>query len=133
MNKIDYHLQTQRLRRLCEAFQPMALIVERNSMGEPLIEQLERMDLPVQPFTTTSSSKSGVIEALAIALEKAELRILDDPTLLAELQGYEALRLPSGMLRYGAPEGMHDDTVMALAFAWHGVASAVIPHIGIAG
>jgi len=36
------------------------------------------------------------------------------------LQAYEAERLPSGMLRYSAPEGYHDDCVMALALAWHG-------------
>ncbi len=30
-------------------------------------------------------------------------------------------RLPSGLLRYGAPEGMHDDMVMSLALAWQAV------------
>jgi len=30
-------------------------------------------------------------------------------------------RLPSGMVRYSAPAGLHDDTVMALALAWQGV------------
>ena len=30
-------------------------------------------------------------------------------------------RLPSGMMRYSAPDGMHDDTVMALALAWQGM------------
>jgi hypothetical protein len=33
----------------------------------------------------------------------------------------QAETLPSGLLRYGAPAGQHDDTVMALAMAWHGV------------
>ena len=36
-------------------------------------------------------------------------------------------RLPSGLLRYGAPSGGHDDTVMALAMAW----SVVSGQIGI--
>jgi hypothetical protein len=30
-------------------------------------------------------------------------------------------RLPSGMVRYSAPDGMHDDTVMATALMWHGM------------
>jgi hypothetical protein len=30
-------------------------------------------------------------------------------------------RLPSGTYRYSAPPGLHDDTVIALALAWHGV------------
>ena len=29
--------------------------------------------------------------------------------------------LPSGLVRYGAPTGMHDDYVMSLALAWSGV------------
>ena len=36
---------------------------------------------------------------------------------------YQAERLPSGLLRYGAPSGQHDDTVMALAMAWSAVSS----------
>jgi hypothetical protein len=31
---------------------------------------------------------------------------------------YQAERLPSGQMRYGAPSGQHDDCVMALAIAW---------------
>jgi hypothetical protein len=29
-------------------------------------------------------------------------------------------------LRYGAPEGMHDDIVMSLAIAWHAAARSKI-------
>jgi len=52
------------------------------------------------------------------------LAILDDPVLVGELQAYDMQRLPSGMVRYGAPEGMHDDTVMSLALAWSAVADS---------
>jgi hypothetical protein len=41
--------------------------------------------------------------------------------LVSELVAYQAERLPSGLLRYGAPGGQHDDTVMALAMAWSAV------------
>ena len=37
--------------------------------------------------------------------------------LLGELLAYQAERLPSGLLRYGAPEGSHDDCVIALAWS----------------
>ncbi len=40
--------------------------------------------------------------------------------LIAELESFEANRLPSGKWRYSAPDGMHDDTVIALALAWYG-------------
>ena len=77
--------------------------------------------LPVRAFQTTNATKAQIIDALALAFERGEITILNDPTLVGELQAYEMQRLPSGMARYSAPEGMHDDTVMALALAWHAV------------
>jgi hypothetical protein len=119
-NQIDYVLQIARLKALARRFNTRTLIPERNSIGEPLIEQLKREDYRVHPFTTTNASKAEAIDALTLAFEKQELRILNLLVLIDELQAYEAERLPSGLLRYSAPEGYHDDCVMALALAWHG-------------
>lgn len=120
-NQIDYQVQLGRLRATCERFPPAAIVAEANSMGQPLIEQLQRDGLPVVPFMTTNATKAQIIDALALAFERGDIRILADPVQVAELQAYEMERLPSGLMRYGAPEGMHDDTVMALALAWHAV------------
>lgn len=119
-NQIDYTLQLKRLKAVYERFRPDVVIPERNSMGEPLIEQLIADDLPIQPFTTTAGSKKNAVEALALAFERGDLKIIPDPMLLGELQAYEMQRLPSGMLRYTAPGGMHDDCVTALMLAWSG-------------
>lgn len=117
-NQIDYTVQVGRLQALAERFHPVVIVAERNSMGEPLVEQLQRLDLPVQPFLTTNATKTAAIDALALAFERGAMRILPETALVSELQAYESERLPSGLMRYGAPEGMHDDTVMALAMAW---------------
>lgn len=117
-NQIDYTVQTDRLRALCERFRPSAVVVERNSIGEPLIEMLLRQGLPIVPFNTTNASKAAIIDGLALAFERQSIQIIDDPVLLAELQAYEMERLPSGLLRYSAPDGLHDDCVMSLALAW---------------
>lgn len=119
-NQIDYTLQSSRLSALCERFKPQAVIAERNSIGEPIIERLRRDGLPVKPFLTTNASKTNAIEALALAFERGDLRIIADQVLVGELQAYEMERLPSGLTRYNAPTGMHDDCVMALALAWQG-------------
>jgi hypothetical protein len=122
-NKVDYTVQVGRLRALCERFKPDAVYAEQNSMGEPIIEQLQRLNLPVFPFQTTNASKAGIIDGLALAFERGELRVLDDDVCVGELLAYHAERLPSGLLRYSAPEGLHDDCVMALALAWMGAGS----------
>lgn len=125
-NRVDYALQVGRLLALYAAFKPDAVYAEQNAMGEPIVEQLQRQNVPVQPFQTTNASKAAVIDGLALAFERGELRILDDPVLIGELQAYQAERLPSGLLRYGAPEGMHDDCVIALALAYHGASAPTV-------
>jgi len=117
-NKIDYIIQSERLKTLVNRYEPTTVIAEANSMGQPIIERLVDDGLPVQPFTTTSATKAEIIRGLQSAFENGELRILNNPTLIGELQAYEQERSPSGLWKFGAPEGMHDDTVIALALAW---------------
>ena len=118
-NQIDYVVQRGRLTALAGRFNPDAILAESNSMGEPIIEQLQRDGLPVRGFTTSNASKALAIEALALAFEQGAIRIINDPILIGELQAYESERLPGGMTRYSAPQGMHDDCVMAAAIGWH--------------
>jgi phage FluMu gp28-like protein len=120
-NQIDYSIQLGRLLALAERFKPEIIIAERNSIGDPLVERLRDMGLPVEPFLTTQASKQQVIDALSLAFERGDLRIIPDPVLVSELQAYEAVRLPSGMLRYSAPEGMHDDCVISVCLAWQAI------------
>jgi phage terminase large subunit-like protein len=120
-NRIDYTVQRGRLEAMAGRYNPSVILAESNSMGEPIIEQLQRDGLPVRGFTTTNATKAQAIEALALAFERGDISILNDPVLVGELQAYEMERLPSGMVRYGAPEGMHDDTVMSLALAWQAI------------
>lgn len=128
-NQIDYALQVGRLEALAKHWRATAIIAERNSMGEPLVEQLQRTGLPVMPFTTTNASKTQAIDALALAFERKEIEIFNDPVLVNELQSYEMERLPSGMMRYSAPEGMHDDCVISLALAWQGAQMGTRPRL----
>lgn len=119
-NQVDYMIQLGRLLALAERFNPAAIIAESNAMGQPLIDQLQRTDLPVTPFLTTNATKAAAVDALALAFERGELRIPNDPVLIGELQAYEMEHLPSGLIRYSAPEGLHDDCVVSLALAWQG-------------
>jgi hypothetical protein len=117
-NKVDYHVQVQRLKALCDKWKPRVIVAESNSMGEPIIEQLRRDGLPVRPFLTTASSKAEAIESLSLAFEQGSIHIPNDYTLIQELEAYEMERLPSGNIRYNAPSGLHDDMVMSLALAF---------------
>jgi hypothetical protein len=125
----DYALQTARLRALAERFDVAQIIAEANSMGGPLVEQLLNEGLPVVGFQTTNASKALIIDGLALAFERGDIRIIDDATLVSELQAYEAERLPGGLIRYSAPDNMHDDCVISLALAWSAAATAGMEYV----
>jgi hypothetical protein len=129
-SEIDYELQTERLHAWAEAYKPVLVVAEANAMGRPLIERLQtgyarlvgraRPALPVWAWDATNASKAALVQALGLAIERGDLTLLDDAVQTAELLGYEAAVLPSGMIRYGAPSGQHDDTVIALGLAYLG-------------
>ena len=79
----------------------------------------------VRGFVFTGQSKPPLIESLALALEREECQWQADPVWTSELEAYEVKYSGiAGRAVYSAPEGVHDDTVMARALAWHGVAGS---------
>ena len=120
MTNTDYNAQRSRLLALWERFGQPPVLAEYNSMGGPMVEALQNMGINVTPFNTTNASKAQIIQALELAFERRQITILDDEEQTNELLAYESERLPSGLVRYGAPEGAHDDMVMALAIAHWG-------------
>ena len=131
-NQVGWGLQRDRLKSLVQRWNPQIIWAEANSIGEPNIEALLQEGLPVRPFLTTGKSKSPLIESLALAIERNDITLLNDPVLLAELANYSLERLPSGSWRYGAPAGGHDDTVIATALAWYGARHSSRPSFDFA-
>ena len=119
MTDTDFASQRARLAALSERFGYAPILAESNSIGQPNIEALQMMGVPVTGFVTSNASKAQIIQGLELAFERREIAILDEPVLINELMAYQSERLPSGLVRYSAPEGLHDDTVIALALAWH--------------
>jgi len=96
-NKIDYIIQSNRLKTLVNRYKPTTVIAEVNAMGQPIVERLADEGLPIQPFTTTNATKAEVVRGLQNAFENGEIKILNDPTLIGELQAYEQERTSSGL------------------------------------
>lgn len=121
MQDTDYATQRLRLKALAERYNNAYIIAEANSMGQPNIEALQNMGCGVQAFVTTNATKANIIQGLELAFERGEIALLADEYQITELMAYQSEKLPSGLIRYGSPEGLHDDTVMSLALAWSGL------------
>lgn len=121
-NQVDWALQRGHLTSMARKWKVSTIVAERNSIGSPNIEALQRDNLPVVAFDTTASSKPPLIESLVLAFERSEIGILANEVLIGELEAYERIvSEQTGRSRYSAPEGQHDDCVMSLALSWWGV------------
>ena len=121
-NKIEWAFQRARLRAVYDRWQVSDILVETNSIGGPNLEALHADGLRVRGFETTAASKSPLIQSLALALERSECRWLPDAIGKTELLAYESkINAITGRISYSAPEGGHDDTVMARALAWESI------------
>ena len=124
-HRVPWSLYRGRVATMQQRWNCDSIVFETNSIGGPNFEALQHDGLPVIGFETTASTKPPLIESLVLAFERKEIAVFDDPVLLGELGAYERKVSPTtGRSQYSAPEGLHDDCVMSLALAWHGVANA---------
>ena len=124
-NRVDYPVLINRLAAIYSRYHLTSMVVESNSIGRPVIDELVSRGLNIVPFTTTSATKQGIIQSLQSAFENGQIRVLDEPVLIGELLSFESKRNASGSFSYSAPDGMHDDCVMSLAIAWSGMQERV--------
>ena len=120
-NRVDYPVLIDRLEAVYHRYHMTSMVVETNSIGRPVIDELATRGLNIVPFTTTSATKQAIIQSLQSALENGSILVLNNPVLIGELLSFESKRAPSGSFTYSAPDGMHDDCVMSLAIAWSGL------------
>jgi hypothetical protein len=115
-NQLDWATQRGRILTLAERWQVADLLIERNSIGQPNLEALAEENDRARGFDTTPTSKGPLVRSLALVFERAEFRFLPDPVARHELLAYEVkVSAETGRPRYSAPEGKHDDTVIARA------------------
>jgi len=122
-NRVDYPVLIDRLESVYHRYRLTSMVVEANSIGRPVIDELVSRGLAIIPFTTTSATKQSIIQGLQAAFENAQIKIVNNPVLVGELLSFESKRNASGSFSYSAPPGMHDDCVMSLAIAWDGATS----------
>lgn len=95
------------------------VVLDSTGVGDPIWERLRAL-CDVIPFKFTAQSKEQAIDNLAMRLERGRLRLMDIPEQEAELIAYQYEITPSRNVRMNAPDGMHDDCVIALALACWG-------------
>lgn len=91
-------------------------VLDDTGVGNSPVELIQReANASFEGYTFTQKSKQVLMEGLAIAIQRGEVQY-PDGVIVSELESFEYEYTRTGV-RYTAPEGMHDDCVMALALA----------------
>jgi hypothetical protein len=118
----------RRIERVAEAHGNPTVAIDA-TRDNKLVADLEAGGLAIEPVTFSAQRKQALVENLAAGIEGDEVTVPAGTMLATELGVFEYETTRAGNIRYGAPDGHHDDTVDALAMAFDlrsggGVASA---------
>lgn len=102
-----------------------AIQAEINSIGDVYVDFLrQKVKYPITEWNTSNESKRKIITQLQLAFEQEKIGIIGDYAQLNELRKYEMqVNAKTKTVTYNGAAGSHDDTVMALAFAYDALLS----------
>jgi len=115
---ISYVTAVKELHQFSRNFKSVGSIWhDKTGVGEALDDMLAHFPMPFQGFTFSNQSKASVINGLGLTFEKRDIELPNWPLLISELDSYEVTVSDTGMMRYNAASGGHDDIVIALSLA----------------
>jgi len=120
-NQMDYGTQKARMRLASMDYtsataRPL-INVDSTGVGEPIFDDLNNEGLNVNAYKFTQKSRSDLLENLRILLDKAVIRLPNNPILIDELKSMRYELGETGKLKVQVPDGVHDDMIMSLALA----------------
>lgn len=119
--------QKLRIQRLAHKYNNALCVIDASGVGDPIVEDLQNANISLyyegdKPgYKFTNESKMKLIEQLVIAIEQRLITFPNIEVLIEELKQFSYSISQGGRIIYSAPEGKHDDCVIALALANWGI------------
>lgn len=114
-NKIDWGLQKARIINAYKIYKCRKGIIDATGVGDAIFDDLKNEGLNLEGFKFTATTKQELISNLSVAMDNQEIHYPAIDTLIDELEIFAYEQRANGSFSYSAPEGFHDDEVMALA------------------
>jgi hypothetical protein len=116
-NQISWERQIGAILNVADRYKA-DVVVETNSIGD-VVEQRLRSAIGgrVHGWQSTNASKTAIIDNLAMLIEQRRISLMDIDSQRNELLAYQYDVTASRNITMNAPEGMHDDCVIALALS----------------
>ena len=123
-NQIDWNLQKAIIESNARKYNNAQLKIDRTGVGDPVVEDLERRGLNIGDdgaIVFSTRSRRELLDNLALLLEQDKIKIPNDEGLISELEAFQYTLTDKGKIEVKTRKGFHDDRVMSLALAVHGV------------
>src|SRR3990167_3755277 len=117
-NKIEWCMQKGKISETARYYYHAQVFIDATGIGEPIVDDLARMGVGVDPIRFTNEQKRQLIEKLSNWIEIERIHIIRMPETITEFSNftYDISEI-NDRIRYGAPVGFHDDIVIAHALA----------------
>lgn len=133
INALDWPTQKNMIKSVYINSVNPIIIVDSTGVGDVIYDDLRHEGINIRPFKFTNASKQEIINGLRLRLMNSEINWsneLENAQILRhELECYEIQETRTGMVTYNGAQGTHDDVVIALALACHGLKSFIHPNI----
>lgn len=120
-NDMAWSVQKRRIIEVANLYNNAACWMDGTGVGDPIVEDVRNSGVKVQCYIISNRSKQELIEKLRADIEFGRISFPQLPVLIKELRNYEYEINSNGNIRYSAPPGQHDDCVISLALASHGL------------
>lgn len=123
----DWGVTYARVAQVCAEYERCPVYVDATGLGDVAVAGLRKAGVRVEPFVLSGDhgdkqgTKTELINALILAIEREQIRYPNIPVLVDELKAYEYKLSKAGNVSTGAPEGYHDDAVISLGLCNWGV------------
>ena len=114
---LEWPFQKKKIISIAQHYNHALIVPDATGVGDPIVDDLLRAGMAVEPLKLTNQSKKEIIEKLSIYIEQAKINMLNIPETLAEFNSFTYDITNSGRISYNAPAGFHDDIVIAHALA----------------
>lgn len=118
-NKLDWDYQKVRIAAALKKYNDATMYIDSTGVGDPIVEDLQRQGCAVRAYKFSSTTKKQAIENLMKMVDDTAIAIPNLPEIKHEFEIFSYKQTPFGGIQYCAPDGQHDDIVIAAALcAW---------------
>jgi hypothetical protein len=114
---IEWPFQKSKIKSIADHYNNALCVIDATGLGDPIVDDLARAGVAVEPMKITQQSKKELIEKLSIWTEQQQYHILPVEETINEYEAFSYEIGPTGLVRYSAPTGFNDDIVIAHALA----------------